>query len=192
VAGRAAVTPARRRHSTLPVYCVVFLLYDRPCSGSGAQYTDSETFRSMPPAVMDRLLSHQTRFTNMTMTEDSIDDIVLKAATETLDLDLSGSQLTGEAPYFVLDSLSRNEFVNFVHVNLSSSNINSGGFSVLMDYFIYFHALETLNVRNNNLPKEAGVAIAKILGANSPLKLLDASGNCLSDAGQLLLFYGMI
>ena len=133
---------------------------------------------------MDRLLSHQTRTTDVNMSEDNIDAIVMKAATESLDLDFSSLPLTGEAPYFVLDSLSRNEFVNFVHVNLSSSNINSGGFNVLMDYFIYFNALETLNVRNNNLPKEAGVAIAKLLGANSPLKVLDASGNCLSDAGD--------
>jgi len=152
-------------------------------SDSSIQYMESETFRSMPQAVIDRLLSHQTRFTNMKMTEESIDDLVLKAATESLDLDLSGSQLTGEAPYFLLDSLSRNEYVNFVHVNLSSSSINSGGFSVLMDYFVYFNSLETLNVRDNDLPKDAGVAIAKILGANSPLKLLDASGNSLSDAG---------
>ena len=163
------------------IYCRVF--FHR--ADTSTRYTESDTFRSMPQAVIDRLMCHQTRFTNsMTMSEDSIDAIILKAATESLDLDLSGSQLTGEAPYFVLDSLSRNEFVNFLHVNLSSSNINSGGFNVLMDYFIYFNSLETLNVRNNDLPKEAGVAIAKLLGANSPLKLLDASGNCLSDAGM--------
>ena len=153
-----------------------------------AAYTESETFRSMPQSVIDRLMSHnKTRFSNMKMSEENIDSIVLKAARETLDLDLSGSQLTGEAPYFLLDSLSRNEFVNFVHVNLSSSEISPSGFSVLIDYFIYFNALETLNVRNNSLPKESGVAIAKILGGSSPLKLLDASGNSLGDAGEQCL-----
>ena len=117
------------------------------------------------------------------MSEERIDSIIFKAATQTFDLDFSGCELVGESPYFVLDSLSRNEFVNFVHVNLSSTNINSNGFSVLMDYFVHFHALESLNLKNNNLPKDAGVAIAKLLGARSPLKLLNASGNCLSDAG---------
>lgn len=165
------------------LYCHSHHLYLLRRSDQSHRYIESETFRSMPPAVMDRLLSHQTRFTNMKMTEESIDAIILTAATETLDLDLSGSQLTGEAPYFVLDSLSRNEFVNFVHVNLSVSSITPGGFSVLMEYFVYFSALETLNVRGNGLPKEAGVAIAKVLGANSPLKLLDCSGNSLGDAG---------
>ncbi|CAE7801307.1 Nlrp12, partial [Symbiodinium microadriaticum] len=86
-------------------------------------------------------------------------------------------------PFFIIDCLSRNSYFNFAHVNLNSTNIHIRGFDALVDSIVCFPELRSLTVRSNSLPKEAGMSLAKILGARASLQVLDARDNNLSDAG---------
>jgi len=146
-------------------------------------HTDREEFRDMPKSVIDRLLSRKTRFSNLELTESAIDEILDSAAESGYDLDLSGAILDNDMPFFIIDSLSRNNYFQFAHVNLNCTHISSRGFDALVDSIVCFHELRTLTVRDNGLPKEAGMSLAKILGARANLQVLDARSNQLGDAG---------
>ena len=145
--------------------------------------TESEAFQSMPKSVIDRLLTRKTRFANLELTEDKLEDIIHKAAEGGYDLDLSGAILEGDMPFVVIDCLSRHNYFNFAHVNLNSTAISIRGFDALIDSVVCFSELRTLTVRSNSLPKEAGMSLAKVLGARASLQVLDARDNNLSDAG---------
>ena len=148
-----------------------------------ASFAETEAFQSMPKSVIDRLLTRKTRFANQQMTEDAIEEIVQKASEGGYDLDFSGAILDGDMPFVITDCLSRNSYFNFAHVNLNGTNIHIRGFDALVDSIVCFPELRTLTVRSNSLPKEAGMSLAKVLGARASLQVLDARDNNLSDAG---------
>jgi Leucine-rich repeat (LRR) protein len=137
----------------------------------------------MPKSVIDRMLTRKTRFSNLQLTEDKVEDIIHKAAEGGYDLDFSGAILEGDMPFFIIDCLSRNNYFNFAHVNLNSTNVSIRGFDALVDSIVCFSELRTVTVRGNSLPKEAGMSLAKVLGARASLQVLDARDNNLSDAG---------
>lgn len=150
---------------------------------SRLSFADSEAFQSMPKSIIDRMLTRKTRFTNLQMTEDKVEDIIHKAAEGGYDLDFSGAILEGDMPFVIIDCLSRNNYFNFAHVNLNSTSIPIRGFDALVDSIVCFPELRTFTVRGNSLPKEAGMSLAKVLGARASLQVLDARDNNLSDAG---------
>jgi Leucine-rich repeat (LRR) protein len=148
--------------------------------------TDDATaaYQHMPKSVIDRLLSRKTKFANIELNEESVERILHKAAADGgYDLDLSGAILEGDAPFFIADMISHFNYFKFAHVNLNKTNISLRGFDALIDTIVCFPDLKTLTVRGNNLPKEAGMSIAKILGSHATLQVLDLRDNHLSDAG---------
>jgi hypothetical protein len=138
----------------------------------------------MPKSVIDRLINRKTKFANVELNEESVERILHKAAADGgYDLDLSGAILEGDAPFFIADMISHFNYYKFAHVNLNKTNISLRGFDALIDTIVCFPDLKTLTVRNNNLPKEAGMSIAKILGSHATLQVLDLRENNLSDPG---------
>ena len=82
------------------------------------------------------------------------------------------------------------------HVYLNRCSLNVPALSVFFNLIIHhLPHLESLHLKANHLPKEAGLLIAKLLVSNSSLKTLDLSENNLSDigiasiAGNLLSFF---
>lgn len=145
---------------------------------------DSNSYQNMPKSVIDRLLSRKTRYANIELNEESVERILHKAAADGgYDLDLSGALLEGDAPFFIADVISHYNYYKFAHVNLNNTQITIRGFDALIDTVVCFPDLKTLTVRGNNLPKEAGMSIAKILGSHAQLQVLDLRENNLSDAG---------
>lgn len=139
----------------------------------------------MPQSVIDRLLNRHARFEpkSTELSEQDIDDIVSKAITDgAVELDLSGANMAGDSAFFVIDMLSQHD-ASFCHINLNNTHLPIQGFDALMDYFVGYNDLRTLTVKDNGLPKEAGMSLAKLLGAHATLQVLDASGNAMGDAG---------
>jgi hypothetical protein len=131
---------------------------------------------------MDITISSSVRFQNKELSEDIINDILTRAS-NTLDIDFSGSNLMNDIPLFIVDWISHNNFYNFCSINLNGTNISSRSFDVMMDTVACSKDLKALHVRGNGLPKEAGMAMAKVIGARAGLEVLDAAENRLGDAG---------
>jgi Ran GTPase-activating protein (RanGAP) involved in mRNA processing and transport len=143
-----------------------------------------ESYQNMPKSVIDRLLNRKTRYADVELNEETVERILHKAAADGgYDLDLSGALLEGDAPFFIADVISHYGYYKFAHVNLNKTHLTIRGFDALIDIVVCFPELKTLTVQGNNLPKEAGMSIAKILGSHATLQVLDLRENQLSDAG---------
>jgi hypothetical protein len=142
-----------------------------------------ESYQNMPKSVIDRLLNRKTRYADVELNEETVERILHKAAADGYDLDLSGALLEGDAPFFIADVISHYNYYKFAHVNLNKTHLTIRGFDALIDIIVCFPELKTLTVQGNNLPKEAGMSIAKILGSHATLQVLDLRENQLSDAG---------
>lgn len=140
----------------------------------------------LPRTILDRLHDRKGRFSGLRLSERDIEE-VLRDAASGLDLDLSGASLVEDVPFFISDAIGRNNYYEFVNVDLGGTNLALQGFDVLMECIVQFRDLESLNLRNNALPKEAAVALAKILGAKSKLRILDVHDNFLGDSGAAVI-----
>ena len=139
---------------------------------------------SLSQSLVERLTENQSRFNGLELSESDIEDIVRSASlTNDIILDLSGAMLGGDGGLFLADAISRNKMSSLVHINLNATKISREGFEALMYVAVEFRCLETLSVRNNSLPKEAGISLAKVMGARGRLRALDIQNNCLGDIG---------
>eukprot|EP01041_Mallomonas_annulata_P003119 gene3119-6137_t len=144
----------------------------------------STTFQTLPQSVKEKLMERHSRFNGLELSESDIEDIIKTAASQfNQDLDLSGAVLGHDGGLFLADSISRNTFYTFININISHTKISKDGFEALMYIAVDFKQLETLIVRGNDLPKEAGIGIAKVLGAKGKLHILDIQDNNLGDIG---------
>jgi hypothetical protein len=140
----------------------------------------------LPRTILDRLHERRGRFSGLRLSERDVEE-VLRDAASGLDLDLSGASLVEDVPFFIADAIGRNNYFEFVNVDLGGTNLALAGFDVLMGCIVQFRDLESLNVRSNGLPKEAAVALAKALGAKSKLRILDVHDNFLGDSGVAVI-----
>lgn len=145
-----------------------------------------KTIASVPKTILDRLHDRKSRFSGINLSERDIEEILADGAAS-LDLDISGASLVEDIPYFVADCISRNSYYEFVHVNLNSTSISQKGYEVIMDLVAQYRDLETLSLRNNALQQDAGMALAKIVGAKGKLRILDVSDNFLGDTGLAII-----
>ena len=141
-------------------------------------------YSNLPPSVAERLYERKSRFNGMDLSESDIEAIVRSAAThQDLELDMSGAALGEDGALLLADSISRNNFSSFVRVNLNVTKLNRQGLEAFIYVAVEFKNLESLSLRGNDLPKEAGISIAKILGAKGKLRLLDLQDNNIGDVG---------
>lgn len=171
-----------------------------PVQYSNSGFNDSSSKKQLAPqssaslynapgvsrTIMDRLHDRHSRFAGINLSERDIEEILADAAS-TLDLDLSGASLVEDIPYFIADSISRNSYYEFVHVNLNSTSISQKGYEIMMELIAQCRDLETLSLRNNALQQDAGMAIAKTIGARGKLRILDVSDNFIGDAGVAVM-----
>lgn len=142
------------------------------------------SYQNLPQSVVDRIFERHSRFNGLELTETDLEEILKSAASQNeIELDLSGAALNGDGGLFLADCISRYNYYSFVNLNLSSTKLSKEGFEALMYSVIEFKFLEVLYLRNNDLPKEAGLSLAKALGAKGKLRVLDIQENNLGDTG---------
>ena len=108
--------------------------------------------------------------------------IYIDRAVATRSLDLSGGQIAEDVGYIVEYMLSR-QLMNFQTFNFSSCQLTQEALDGLVRIAIEQGQLETFVVSDNRLPKGAGHALSKLLGARGTLKVLESSHNLLGDVG---------
>ena len=108
--------------------------------------------------------------------------IYIDRAVATRSLDLSGGQIAEDVGYIVEYMLSK-QLMDFQTFNFSSCQLTHEALDGLVRIAIEQGHLETFVVSDNRLPKGAGHALSKLLGARGVLKVLEASHNLLGDVG---------
>eukprot|EP01038_Epipyxis_sp_PR26KG_P003992 gene3992-5716_t len=117
-------------------------------------------------------------------------EALLLSSKESNSLDLSGSNLSGENALFITDAILASNYNNFVHIDLSYTNISTKGYNALMYTFQNCKSLETLLLKGNDINKDHIQNISLIINNTNNLKVLDLSNNLLSDNG--LVSFAMI
>ena len=133
--------------------------------------------------VIHRVLQKKPKYDGLKATEDNIEEIVLDAISDGYELNLSGVHLVEEMPFFLIDSLTRNGYNAFSHIDLSYCKLSTLNFNAIIDVIANFNRLQVLKFQGNELGKESGFSITKILSSTGKLQILDCSHNSLQDQG---------
>lgn len=110
--------------------------------------------------------------------------VYIDRALATRSLDLSGGQLqsTDDAAFIAEYILSQRLF-DFQTFNFSYCNLTPEGLDSLLRASIEQTSLEVFTVCDNRLPKSAGHALSKLLGARGTLRVLEVQNNGMGDVG---------
>ena len=104
-------------------------------------------------------------------------------------LNISGNNITGEAPYNIGAVVLRNPKLE--ELNLSCNKMQTVGVIVILKGSMRISSLKRLNVNNNNITDEAAHYIGDVLSRNTKLEELDLSCNSLQAAGAIKIFHSM-
>ena len=127
--------------------------------------TRNSNDKNLPQFLKEKIIEKQSRFNGLELSESDIEEIIKSAANNyELDLDMSGAALGTDGGLFLADSISRHNFFSFININLSNAKLTQESLEALMYIIIEFKHLETLIIKNNDLNKESGISIAKVLG----------------------------
>jgi hypothetical protein len=142
---------------------------------------------------MARVNERATRFPGVLLSENDIEEI-LRRGVQSKILDFSGANLSGEQPLFIADIILSSKLLDFTHINISSTQISTKGFEAILNAAYELKSLESFIARDNNLSKDVGLALSKLIGTRGLLRVLDVSNNQLGDVGVAAIagIFGMI
>ncbi len=127
------------------------------------------------------------RYKNIKITEEFVKDILLSKDANSIVLDVSGADLSGDEVYYLCDTILGYRLFAYQNVNISYTNV-AVGFDTVVNTIVECKGLHTLSATNNELSHENGISIARLLSTTGSLKNLDLSANKLSDKGVAAIF----
>ena len=114
-------------------------------------------------------------------------DSILQHGAEWGSLDLTNINFSGDIPLFFADALAAQTTKPYTHIDTSGSKISCQGFESVTASVIELSGLESFVSRSNELTKEAGAILGRLLSSKGSLRLLDISSNNIGDMGVTAL-----